>query len=82
MTTADPSVAADSSVVAGWRPGAGAVDARILVVDNYDSFAYNLVQYVGAVAGAVTVRRNDAVDIADVRSSHQRRRRCRRRHSR
>jgi anthranilate synthase component 2 len=39
----------------------------ILVVDNYDSFAYNLVQYVGEVADDVVVRRNDAVDIADVR---------------
>ena len=65
---ADPSVADDLSAATGWRPGAGAVDARILVVDNYDSFAYNLVQYVGAVAGAVTVRRNDAVDLAAVRA--------------
>jgi anthranilate synthase component 2 len=38
----------------------------ILVVDNYDSFAYNLVQYVGEVADDVVVRRNDAVDVADV----------------
>ncbi|MFC7229884.1 aminodeoxychorismate/anthranilate synthase component II [Salinirubellus salinus] len=45
---------------------------RILVVDNYDSFAYNLVQYVGEAVGApddgeVLVRRNDAVDVAGVR---------------
>ncbi|WP_249030100.1 anthranilate synthase component II [Halorubrum ezzemoulense] len=53
---------------AGWRPGAGDADARVLVVDNYDSFAYNLVQYVGEVAGAVTVRRNDAVDLAGIRA--------------
>jgi anthranilate synthase component 2 len=38
----------------------------ILVVDNYDSFAYNLVQYVGELAGEVTVRRNDAITVADV----------------
>ena len=38
----------------------------ILVVDNYDSFAYNLVQYVGAHA-EVTVRRNDAIDVAGIR---------------
>ncbi|WP_305882147.1 anthranilate synthase component II [Haloplanus pelagicus] len=40
---------------------------RVLVVDNYDSFAYNLVQYVGEVAGEVLVRRNDAVDVAGIR---------------
>ena len=39
---------------------------RILVVDNYDSFAYNLVQYVGEAAAEVVVRRNDAVDLDGV----------------
>mgnify|MGYP000126756426 CR=1 FL=1 len=42
-------------------------DVEILVIDNYDSFAYNLVQYVGELAGEVVVRRNDAVDVAGVR---------------
>lgn len=41
----------------------------ILVVDNYDSFAYNLVQYVGEVADEVVVRRNDAVSVDDVRTA-------------
>jgi anthranilate synthase component 2 len=43
-------------------------DPRVLVVDNYDSFAYNLVQYVGEFAAEVVVRRNDAVDVGDVRA--------------
>ncbi|MFA9503714.1 aminodeoxychorismate/anthranilate synthase component II [Natrinema sp. H-ect1] len=41
---------------------------RVLVVDNYDSFAYNLVQYVGELADDVVVRRNDEIDLAGVRS--------------
>ena len=43
-------------------------EPRVLVVDNYDSFAYNLVQYVGAFAGDVLVRRNDAVDVEGIRA--------------
>jgi anthranilate synthase component 2 len=38
----------------------------VLVVDNYDSFVYNLVQYVGEIADQVTVRRNDALSLSDV----------------
>jgi anthranilate synthase component 2 len=38
----------------------------ILIVDNYDSFAYNLVQYVGEFDDVV-VRRNDAIDAAGIR---------------
>jgi anthranilate synthase component 2 len=40
---------------------------RVLVVDNYDSFAYNLVQYLGEYAADVIVRRNDAIDAEGVR---------------
>jgi len=43
-------------------------EPTVLVVDNYDSFAYNLVQYVGEFAGDVVVRRNDAVDVDGVRA--------------
>jgi para-aminobenzoate synthetase component 2 len=39
---------------------------RVLVVDNYDSFVYNLVQYLGQLGAQTTVRRNDAVRPADV----------------
>jgi anthranilate synthase component 2 len=59
---------ATGGAAAGWRAGAGDAEARVLVVDNYDSFAYNLVQYVGEVAGAVAVRRNDAVDLDGIRA--------------
>lgn len=41
---------------------------RILVVDNYDSFVYNLVQYLGQLGASVEVRRNDVVDPSEVRS--------------
>jgi|APHM01.1.fsa_nt_gi glutamine amidotransferase of anthranilate synthase or aminodeoxychorismate synthase len=52
-----------------WRPGQnrGRGSARVLVIDNYDSFAYNLVQYIGEFASAVNVRRNDAVSVDDIR---------------
>ena len=36
--------------------------ARILVVDNYDSFVFNLVQYLGQLGAECVVRRNDEVD--------------------
>ncbi|MCW2524103.1 MAG: aminodeoxychorismate/anthranilate synthase component [Frankiales bacterium] len=41
---------------------------RILVVDNYDSFVYNLVQYLAQLGAEVEVRRNDAVEPAELSS--------------
>ena len=38
----------------------------ILVIDNYDSFTYNLVQYLGELGNEVEVRRNDAIQVEDV----------------
>jgi anthranilate synthase/aminodeoxychorismate synthase-like glutamine amidotransferase len=40
----------------------------ILVIDNYDSFTYNLVQYLGELGAELVVRRNDAVTLAEIRA--------------
>jgi anthranilate synthase/aminodeoxychorismate synthase-like glutamine amidotransferase len=42
--------------------------ARILVIDNYDSFVYNLVQYLGQLGAEPLVYRNDAIDVAAARA--------------
>lgn len=39
--------------------------ARILVVDNYDSFVFNIVQYLAQLGADCTVRRNDQVEASD-----------------
>ena len=39
--------------------------ARILVIDNYDSFVFNLVQYLAQLGADVTVKRNDEVTVAE-----------------
>jgi anthranilate synthase component 2 len=36
---------------------------KVLVIDNYDSFVYNLVQYIGELGGETTVYRNDQVNL-------------------
>ena len=38
----------------------------LLVIDNYDSFTYNLVQYLGELGAEVMVRRNDAVTVDEI----------------
>ena len=42
----------------------------ILVIDNYDSFTYNLVQYLGELGAEVQVVRNDAASIESIASLH------------
>ena len=37
----------------------------LLVLDNYDSFTYNLVQYLGELGAELTVRRNDAITVEE-----------------
>jgi para-aminobenzoate synthetase component 2 len=43
---------------------------HLLVIDNYDSFVYNLVQYVGELGASVEVVRNDKIGAAEVNPSH------------
>lgn len=38
----------------------------ILVIDNYDSFTYNLVQYLGELGQEIVVRRNDEIDLIGI----------------
>ncbi len=38
----------------------------ILLIDNYDSFTYNLVQYFGQLGAKIEVRRNDAITIGQI----------------
>ena len=46
---------------------------RVFMIDNYDSFTYNLVQYLGELGAEITVKRNDRVtldEIAAARPTH------------
>ena len=38
----------------------------ILMIDNYDSFTYNIVQYFGELGAELTVHRNDMIDISEI----------------
>jgi len=42
----------------------------IFVLDNYDSFTYNLVQYVGELGARVVVARNDQITVAEIEALH------------
>jgi len=52
------------------KPSRAAVEApysmRVLVIDNYDSFTYNLVQYLGELGAEVEVVRNDKATVAEL----------------
>ncbi len=41
--------------------------ARVVVIDNYDSFVYNLVQYLGELGATPVVHRHDAIDLDGLR---------------
>jgi anthranilate synthase/aminodeoxychorismate synthase-like glutamine amidotransferase len=40
--------------------------ARVVLIDNYDSFTYNLVQYLGELGAEVLVHRHDAIDVPGI----------------
>jgi len=42
----------------------------VFVLDNYDSFTYNLVQYLGELGEEVVVRRNDRVSVGEIEAMH------------
>jgi anthranilate synthase/aminodeoxychorismate synthase-like glutamine amidotransferase len=42
----------------------------VFVLDNYDSFTYNLVQYLGELGAKVEVRRNDEVTVQEIEAMH------------
>ncbi len=46
---------------------------KVLVIDNYDSFVYNLAQYVGELGGEPIVRRNDSLTLKQVEEMNPRR---------
>ncbi len=57
MSASQPPVYGDQDV------GGSTVTPRILVVDNYDSFTYNLVQFLGELGAEISVERNDAITL-------------------
>ena len=45
---------------------------KLLMIDNYDSFTYNIVQYFGELGAQVTTLRNDEVTLDELQAMHQR----------
>ncbi|OIO59101.1 MAG: anthranilate/aminodeoxychorismate synthase component II [Alphaproteobacteria bacterium CG_4_10_14_0_2_um_filter_63_37] len=43
---------------------------RVLMIDNYDSFTFNVVQYLGELGAQVEVARNDAITVAEIETFH------------
>jgi len=75
LTTSHGAAPDDSATVAEaleqlrdkLRPG-----VRVLMIDNYDSFTYNIVQYFGELGAEVTVLRNDEVTLDELDAMFQR----------
>ncbi len=52
--------------MASLLPAVSRASCMILMIDNYDSFTYNLVQYLQALGAEVRVARNDALSVAEI----------------
>jgi anthranilate synthase/aminodeoxychorismate synthase-like glutamine amidotransferase len=52
------------------KPISGYNKLVVFVLDNYDSFTYNLVQYLGELGARVEVRRNDEVTVGEIEAMH------------
>jgi len=48
------------------HPAARVQPVRLLIIDNYDSFTYNLVQYFGELGASLYVRRNDQINLKEI----------------
>src|SRR3989454_7040208 len=57
----------DRGSLYGYGPSTEEPGLKVLILDNYDSFVYNLAQYAGEIADEVVVKRNDEVTIPAVR---------------
>ncbi len=51
------------------QSGRSGPPARVFMIDNYDSFTYNLVQFLGELGAEITVKRNDHVTIAEIEAA-------------
>jgi anthranilate synthase/aminodeoxychorismate synthase-like glutamine amidotransferase len=73
MSTTEPRFRLEQTYALGQEsgvfPAPGLSDCRILVIDNYDSFTYNLVQYLGEISGTtIRVFRNDEISVEGIRA--------------
>ena len=48
----------------------------ILMIDNYDSFTYNLVQYMGELGAEIRVDRNDKISLQEIEQAESGKDRC------
>ncbi len=68
--TAETTVAPPMVEIAGREVPMTGIGRRIVLVDNYDSFTWNLAQYLMMLGAEVEVVRNDEVTVADVAARH------------